>query len=237
MENGSRTPQSRSIEPPVISPVLKPVFSFRKAKKLIGKRVIIGYTYLAPDASVERQEQKYGIITSVRAFNGITVLEHGTAKTINLPADLRGWKRADKATYLLHSSGEHVKNPDYLTSWIIDSAGSTPRPHVKQRIVSSASMSIYGIGTSLYGHSDSQGDGSYIVTKWFIVLMLPVYPLASFRIRAHSRQMTFGLGDSRIHTSAQVPRHTSQIIRTYLITYSIIAVILIAANIAAASSR
>ena len=39
-----------------------------------------------------------------------------------------------------------------------------------------------GIGTSYYGNRDKEPDGSYVTTKWFVFLFLPVFPLGSYRV-------------------------------------------------------
>jgi hypothetical protein len=221
-----------------VQPDLKPYFSVRRAKKLIGKRVIMGYTYLNSDGSTDHQEQKHGIITSAHAHTGISVLEFGTAKSIKLPPDLRGWHKAPKATYLLHSTGEHVKNPDYLTNWIVEGKTQTVRAHVSQQgTTTSSTFSFYSIGTALYGRSNRHPDGSYIATKWIIILMFPVFPIASFRIRNHSSKITFGTGGTSRHSSGRVALNRGQVVRTYLITYSILAAILMAAKLAATSAH
>jgi len=39
-----------------------------------------------------------------------------------------------------------------------------------------------GIGTMQYGERDFRADGSYVVTEWFVVAYLPLFPLCSKRI-------------------------------------------------------
>ena len=44
-------------------------------------------------------------------------------------------------------------------------------------------MQIFnGIGTTLYGRLNVNPDGSYIATKWFVLLYFPILPLGSYRV-------------------------------------------------------
>lgn len=43
--------------------------------------------------------------------------------------------------------------------------------------------SINGIGTTYYGKTDRRLDGSYVTTKWFTFLYLPIVPFSSWRFR------------------------------------------------------
>ena len=40
-----------------------------------------------------------------------------------------------------------------------------------------------GIGTRYLGASDYRPDGSFVTTKWLIILYFPIYPLCSLRVR------------------------------------------------------
>lgn len=48
---------------------------------------------------------------------------------------------------------------------------------------SARSWSISGIGQKLYGKRAFRVDGSYRTTKWFIFFHLPIYPIATFRVK------------------------------------------------------
>jgi hypothetical protein len=209
----------------------RPKFSLVRAKKLVGKRVIIGYSYLKPDGTLDRQEQKHGVV--VRASkDGIRVLEHGTAKTIPLPPDLRSWKRARKGTYQLRSTGETVKDPDYLSDWVIGD-GHQPSPAgPESHYADSRVFNFYGIGTDLYGRAERRTDGSFIATEWVVFCMLPIYPLASFRIHNRRPSLAFGYGASSKHFALPVALNLRQVVKTYAITYSIILAVALLAGAA-----
>jgi Membrane dipeptidase (Peptidase family M19) len=44
-------------------------------------------------------------------------------------------------------------------------------------------FSIQGFGTSFVGQRDFGADGSYITTKWVVLLFVPVIPLSSLRVK------------------------------------------------------
>lgn len=43
-------------------------------------------------------------------------------------------------------------------------------------------QTLNGFGTKLYGKSAIDPDGSYIATKWIVVLFFPIIPLGSYRV-------------------------------------------------------
>ena len=43
--------------------------------------------------------------------------------------------------------------------------------------------SLNGIGTNFYGKADTRTDGSYVTVKWFVILLLPIYPIECLRVR------------------------------------------------------
>ena len=48
-----------------------------------------------------------------------------------------------------------------------------------------------GVGTILYGKHSPAPDGSYVATKWFVVLFVPIIPLASYRVWQGETQFRF----------------------------------------------
>ena len=200
-----------------IDPEKAPVFNTRLAKKLVSKRIIVAYTYMKPNGTIDRQEQHQGIVTVADSRSGIVVREHSTAKMLVLPPDLRSIRPAQKGTYQLRSSGEVVNNPDYLSDWIIEPTNNQPMPGPRQPGTSSTGYSLYGVGTMLYGRDDKRPDGSYIATKWIVFFFLPIYPLASFRIRRISDAYTIGNGRSSSHYAEPVSLNKGQIFATYLV--------------------
>ena len=93
-------------------------------------------------------------------------------------------------------------------------------------------FSINGIGISLYGKSEVGSDGSYIATKWFIFLLLPIIPLSSYRVQrgetAASMTALVGLpGANTQYKMVLVPLNWKQVIQTYLVVYGILALIIL----------
>jgi hypothetical protein len=43
-------------------------------------------------------------------------------------------------------------------------------------------FNLQGIGTTFYGRRDYDADGSYLTTKWFVVLFVPIVPIHSRRV-------------------------------------------------------
>src|SRR5262249_25467272 len=58
--------------------------------------------------------------------------------------------------------------------------------------VSNTMGSFNGIGTMFHGCSDVRPDGSYVATKWFAIIYLPLVPLRSVRMIEIGRQSTAG---------------------------------------------
>lgn len=87
-------------------------------REVVGKRLLVGLTYVRPSGELIRQVQYHGTVVTITEEEGIVILlDDGTVRT--LPPDLRGVQRAEPGTYTLRSSGEAVHNPDYLYTWTI----------------------------------------------------------------------------------------------------------------------
>ena len=71
-------------------------------------------------------------------------------------------------------------------------------------------FSFNGIGTTLYGR-EMQYDGTYIATKWIIVIYIPIIPLSSYLV-LHDN---IGLFSSE-YQMIQIPLHWKQVFKTYL---------------------
>jgi hypothetical protein len=85
---------------------------------IIGKRVLIGLTYLRYSGEVIEQKQLHGIVERINEHEGIVIRLRDDAR-FRLPPDLRGIAEAPPGVYRLRSSGEEVHNPDYLYTWTI----------------------------------------------------------------------------------------------------------------------
>lgn len=84
--------------------------------------------------------------------------------------------------------------------------------------------SINGIGTTLYGKTDvNSQDGSYVATEWFIFLLLPIFPLGSYRVwRGGTKAEFLPLpGSNTEYRTTEVKLNWKQVIKTYLTIWGI----------------
>lgn len=93
----------------------------------------------------------------------------------------------------------------------------------KEKLGYKSSMSsVNGIGTTLYGKREIESDGSYISTKWFILLLLPIFPISSYRVLPSTTKIHF-LGQKTDYLRFEkVPLNKKQIINIYLLIYGFI---------------
>ncbi len=96
-------------------------FDKNLAASLIGKYILIGLTYLDTGGKLESQEQLHGIVLSVSEIDGILIQLKGTNQNQewNMPPSTEGITIADPGIYKIRSTGEEIKNPDFLCTWQI----------------------------------------------------------------------------------------------------------------------
>lgn len=90
--------------------------------------------------------------------------------------------------------------------------------------------SLNGIGTTLYGKRDVHPDGSYIATKWFILFLLPIIPLCSYRVWRGETKASFPIpGAKTEYKMIEVPLNWRQVFNTYAVIWggSILAICLL----------
>jgi hypothetical protein len=109
---GTVTPQI-----PADQPEDRPPFDVSMARKLVGKRVLIGLTVMDQGGEVDHHEQKHGVVERA-AENGVAVrLSDG--ELYWMPPDLGPWKAAAAGEYRLRSTGEVLVDPDYIATWFV----------------------------------------------------------------------------------------------------------------------
>lgn len=81
--------------------------------------------------------------------------------------------------------------------------------------------SLNGVGTRLYGKRDINPDGSYIATKWFIFLLLPIFPLGSYRVWRGSTTATAApfIGAKTRYKMEKIKLNWEQVLITYLVIW------------------
>jgi hypothetical protein len=88
------------------------------AARIIGKRLLVGLTFLRYDGELIEQKQLHGIVEQITKQAGI-VIKLPDGSTFRLPPDLRGIQEAPPGTYRLRATGEEVHDPDFLYTWTI----------------------------------------------------------------------------------------------------------------------
>lgn len=88
-------------------------------KDLIGKILLVGITYADKDGNVKERKQFWGTVTA--ADKKKILIEQKNGEIFSLPPDLSAIKPAPEGEYRLHSTGEVVVNPDFLSTWVSES--------------------------------------------------------------------------------------------------------------------
>jgi hypothetical protein len=90
-------------------------------KDLIGKKVLIGLTFVNKAGDVLERRQLHGRITSAVEGKEITAdLDgHKAGESYSLPPDLRSMSPGKPGEYTLRATGEVVVNPDFLANFTI----------------------------------------------------------------------------------------------------------------------
>ena len=85
-----------------------------------------------------------------------------------------------------------------------------------------------GLGTTIYGKRDvDPTDGSYIVTKWFVILFFPIVALGSYRV-IKEKQGVFQMEFPK-YQMTPVKLNRKQVINTYLVWWFIPLVLILIA--------
>ena len=88
---------------------------------LVGKYILIGITRRDERDAELGLEQVHGRITFADAKAGLSVQLEGSrsGEAYRLPPDLRSLKPAPPGEYRLRSTGEVVRDPDFIATWIV----------------------------------------------------------------------------------------------------------------------
>ena len=104
----------------------RPPYWRDKATRMIGKRVLVGKTYMRGEEVLE-QVQFHGLIETADERMGFTLRRADTGDLESLPPDLRAFRPAEPGEYTLRSSGEVVSDPDFIATWIAERGDPTSR--------------------------------------------------------------------------------------------------------------
>jgi hypothetical protein len=87
----------------------------RDGEAFVGKRLLVGIRWTS-NGEVVREEQFHGLILEADQ-EGIVIERADTGARVVLPPQLSA---APKGEYRLRTTGEVVRDPDYLATWKFD---------------------------------------------------------------------------------------------------------------------
>lgn len=90
-----------------------------KFEDLIGKRILVGLTYVDDDENVTDKAGFHGEIVKAGEDEGITIMVSDSGQTFVLPPDLSAVHAASPGRYQYNSDGEVVVDPDFISNWTI----------------------------------------------------------------------------------------------------------------------
>src|SRR5687767_10004118 len=97
----------------------RPKWDDEKARGFLGKRVIIGLTYVTREGEFLGQSQVRGQVVQVDAGRGVAIELGNSAEIFWLPPDTDAVNEAPPGEYRFRSTGELVVDPDLMTSWTV----------------------------------------------------------------------------------------------------------------------
>jgi hypothetical protein len=95
------------------------MFDAEIGKELVGKRILIGITYLDANGKLESQQQLHGVVHRANEEDGILIKLQGVyeGEEWNMPPDTSAISKAGPGIYKLRATEEEVENPDYQCTW------------------------------------------------------------------------------------------------------------------------
>ncbi|MGE0139342.1 MAG: hypothetical protein AB7R77_16120 [Ilumatobacteraceae bacterium] len=87
-------------------------------RDLISRTVLVGITYVDGHGTTVDQVQFAGIVRSV---DPLVAIDTGDDELFTLPPEPEAFDVAAPGEYRLHTTGEVVVNPDFTTSWTVES--------------------------------------------------------------------------------------------------------------------
>lgn len=108
----------------------------RELSRLVGRRVLVGISYVDPAGARLDAAEFCGQVSEVR--DGVVVLQDQHAgEPVVLPADAGAFQPAARGRYTLRGSGDVVLDPDYLSAWTVvvtPEGTSTPASRPEQAV-------------------------------------------------------------------------------------------------------
>ena len=101
-----------------------------KENKYLNKLILIGINFFDKEENIIEQYQTHGIIKSFTDSNMMKI-ERSDLSIFILPFDKKSMKKAKKGTYKEHESGIDIENPDFLTTWSVNSTSPEHLENIK----------------------------------------------------------------------------------------------------------
>jgi hypothetical protein len=90
---------------------------------------------------------------------------------------------------------------------------------------------FHGFGTMYYGSREKNDDGSFITTRWFVLLYAPIFPLGSYRVRPVDGKKGFSFVQvPGQYATQRVEANLRQIVNVYLVAIGFFLLLLLAAK-------
>jgi hypothetical protein len=97
----------------------KPEYDPIKANELIGKTVLVGLTREDHSGKFIMDEEFHGKVIRAQPGKGIILLRDDDGTECTLPPDTGNFRVAKPGLYRSRSTGDVVKDPDFLAVWTV----------------------------------------------------------------------------------------------------------------------
>lgn len=85
---------------------------------------------------------------------------------------------------------------------------------------------VGGVGSTYYGRTDYDRDGSFVTTEWLILVWIPIIPVGSYRVWPKIEKRDYFVYSSRRYLATRrVPLCWQQILQMYLLYGAIAGVV------------
>jgi len=88
-------------------------------KSLVGKTLFVKMNCFTGDHAFIAQKQFFGEVLNANETKGVVLnlSGHQAGRVFFIPYDVRGYQPAPPGDYPIQSTGENIKNPDFIITW------------------------------------------------------------------------------------------------------------------------
>ncbi len=90
-----------------------------KFEEYIGKQILIGLSFIDENDELVEQYQTHGCIKAIEP-DGMMRIDRDILPIFTIPFDEESISKANPGVYRERSTGIEIENPDYTTSWSIN---------------------------------------------------------------------------------------------------------------------